>query len=93
MHRETIALATIDRENTLRLLEQILQIATSGADSASKQKLVRMLEEVSTPGLKEKRQAEDAALNAELLAFTKRTFKVESRGGQLVGTMSPKPKL
>lgn len=78
-------MATIERENALRLFEQIINVASSQIGGPDKQKLVKLLEEVSTPGLKEKRVEDSRTENAALLDFTKKTFKVSNRGGTLVG--------
>jgi hypothetical protein len=91
MHREALARATIARENSLTLFQQIVMVAASSADTVSKQKLVKLLEEVWIPGLKEKRELAGQVENEELLAFTKQTFKVQVRGKQIVGGFVDKP--
>lgn len=91
LHREATALATIERENSLQLFQQIVSVAASASDATSKQKLVKLLEEVWIPGLKEKREKAGRAENEELINFAKQTFKVQVRGNQVVGKFEDKP--
>jgi len=85
-------MATVERENTLALFGHIANVAASAAASNDKQKLVRLLEEVWIPGLRERRDIQAKEENEELLQFAKQTFKVQQRGDQVVGTWENKPK-
>lgn len=85
IHREAVAMAAVERENTLALFGHIANVAASSAQGPDKQKLVRLLEEVWFPGLREQRERQSRQENEELLRLAKKTFRVEQRGQHLVG--------
>lgn len=94
IHKEALAMATLERTNTLALFGHIVGVAGAPIKSDDRQKLVRLLEEVFIIGLKEKREYLNKQENQELLKIARSIFKVQGAGGRYVGTWEekkPKP--
>lgn len=76
-------MATTGRQNHLALFSDIMTVITNVENPEARQKIVRLLEEQWTLGLKEDRVAKDKAEDTMLVEMAKHYMILEQHGKEL----------
>lgn len=85
LHKERVALATIERENTLAMIGQMLQITTTVENVETRAKLLQCVEERWEIGLTERRVKRSQEEDRQIIDSLSRVLRVQRVGGQTVG--------